>query len=40
LAVGDGGRQRVTVVSAPPLFDVPDQLAVEFDPADVVVLTD
>jgi iron(III) transport system ATP-binding protein len=35
--VGNAG-QRVRVVSAPPLFDVPAQLAVEFDPADVVVL--
>jgi ABC-type Fe3+/spermidine/putrescine transport system ATPase subunit len=29
---------RLKVVSAPPLFDVPDQMAVEFDPQDVVVL--
>jgi iron(III) transport system ATP-binding protein len=40
LAVGEGGRQRVKVVSAPPLFDVPEHLEVEFDPADVVVLQD
>jgi iron(III) transport system ATP-binding protein len=32
------GRQRVKVISAPPLFDVPEQLEVEFDAADVVVL--
>ena len=32
--------QRVKVISAPPLFDVPAELAVEFDPEDVVVLTE
>jgi iron(III) transport system ATP-binding protein len=30
--------QRLRVVSAPPLFDVPEQLEVHFDPRDVVVL--
>jgi iron(III) transport system ATP-binding protein len=30
--------QRLRVISAPPLFDAPGQLAVEFDPEDVVVL--
>jgi iron(III) transport system ATP-binding protein len=39
LAVGGGG-QRVKVVAAPPLFDVPAELAVEFDVEDVVVLAD
>jgi iron(III) transport system ATP-binding protein len=39
LAVG-GGAQRVKVISAPPLFDVPAELAVEFDPEDVVVLSE
>jgi iron(III) transport system ATP-binding protein len=39
IEVGTAG-QRVKVISAPPLFDVPEQLAVEFDAADVVVLTD
>jgi iron(III) transport system ATP-binding protein len=29
---------RVKVISAPPLFDVPGELTVEFDPEDVVVL--
>jgi iron(III) transport system ATP-binding protein len=29
---------RLTVINTPPLFDVPSELAVEFDPADVVVL--
>jgi hypothetical protein len=28
----------VKVISAPPMFDVPGEMAVEFDPADVVVL--
>jgi iron(III) transport system ATP-binding protein len=32
--------QRIRVISAPPLFDVPAQLAVEFDPEDVVVLAE
>ena len=40
LAVGGDGGQRVKVISAPPLFDVPPELAVEFDAADVVVLAD
>ena len=35
----DVNGQRLKVVSAPPLFDVPPQLTVEFDPRDVVVLT-
>jgi iron(III) transport system ATP-binding protein len=30
--------QRVKVISAPPMFDVPPEMAVEFDPEDVVVL--
>ncbi|HEX8915769.1 MAG TPA: ABC transporter ATP-binding protein [Humisphaera sp.] len=30
--------QRVKVIAAPPLFDVPPALTVEFDPEDVVVL--
>ena len=33
------GPQKLKVVSVPPLFDVPDQLQVEFDPRDVLVLT-
>jgi iron(III) transport system ATP-binding protein len=32
--------QRIKVISAPPLFGVPPELAVEFDPADVVVLAE
>jgi iron(III) transport system ATP-binding protein len=32
--------QQVKVISAPPMFDVPQELAVEFDPADVVVLAE
>jgi hypothetical protein len=39
LAVGEGGH-RMKVISAPPLFDVPAELAVEFDPEDVVVLSE
>jgi len=31
--------QRLRVICAPPLFDVPEQMAVEFDPEDVVVLS-
>jgi iron(III) transport system ATP-binding protein len=31
---------KIKVISAPPLFDVPRQLAVEFDPQDVVVLVE
>ena len=34
------GEQRVTVIAAPPLFEVPAEMAVEFDPDDVVVLAD
>jgi iron(III) transport system ATP-binding protein len=32
--------QRVKVISAPPLFDVPPEMAVEFGPEDVVVLAE
>jgi iron(III) transport system ATP-binding protein len=31
-------KQRIQVICAPPLFDVPEQMSVEFDPQDVVVL--
>jgi iron(III) transport system ATP-binding protein len=31
-------QTRVKVISTPPLFDVPSELSVEFDPDDVVVL--
>ncbi len=31
-------QTRVKVISTPPLFDVPEELSVEFDPDDVVVL--
>ena len=34
------GEQRVTVIAAPPLFEVPAEMAVEFDPSDVVVLSE
>ena len=34
------GRQRVKVISAPPLFEPPEELAVEFDAEDVVVLSE
>ena len=34
------GEQRVTVIAAPPLFEVPAEMAVEFDPQDVVVLAE
>jgi iron(III) transport system ATP-binding protein len=30
--------ERLKVIAAPPLFEVPDEIAVEFDPHDVVVL--
>jgi iron(III) transport system ATP-binding protein len=33
------GPQRLKVVSAPPMFDVHSEMAVEFDPQDVVVLS-
>ena len=33
------GPQRLKVVSAPPMFDVHGEMAVEFDPEDVVVLS-
>ncbi|MDB5298236.1 MAG: hypothetical protein JWO31_4219, partial [Phycisphaerales bacterium] len=36
----DVAGQRVRVIAAPPLFDVPPELVVEFDPEDVVVLKD
>jgi iron(III) transport system ATP-binding protein len=36
----DVNGQRVKVISAPPLFDVPAEMAVEFDPEDVVVLAE
>ena len=32
--------QRIMVVSTPPLFDVPDMMAAEFDASDVVVLAE
>jgi ABC-type Fe3+/spermidine/putrescine transport system ATPase subunit len=31
---------QVRVISTPPLFDPPQQMRVEFDPEDVIVLTD
>jgi hypothetical protein len=34
------GEQRITVIAAPPLFEVPAEMAVEFDPQDVVVLAE
>ena len=34
------GRQRIRVIATPPLFDVPSELDVEFDPQDVVVLAE
>jgi iron(III) transport system ATP-binding protein len=34
----DVGGQRLRMVQTPPLFDPPEELAVEFDPEDVVVL--
>jgi iron(III) transport system ATP-binding protein len=34
------GEHRLRVVSAPPLFSVPEQLSVEFDPEDVVILSE
>jgi hypothetical protein len=33
------GEQRLKVIAAPPLFEVPPEMAVEFDPHDVVVLS-
>ena len=36
----DVNGQRVKVISAPPLFEVPGEIAVEFDPEDVVVLAE
>jgi iron(III) transport system ATP-binding protein len=33
------GEQRLKVIAAPPLFEVPSEMAVEFDPHDVVVLS-
>ena len=32
--------QKLKVISAPPLFTAPAELAVEFDPADVVILSE
>ena len=32
--------QMLKVISAPPMFDVPAELTVEFDPEDVVVLVE
>jgi len=32
--------QRMKVISAPPLFEVPGEMAIEFDPGDVVVLAE
>ena len=34
----DVNGQSIAVVNTPPLFDVPAELAVEFDPDDVVIL--
>jgi len=34
----DVGGQRLRMIQTPPLFDPPEELAVEFDPEDVVVL--
>jgi hypothetical protein len=31
---------KVRVVTTPPMFDVPEEVLVEFDPEDVVVLTE
>jgi iron(III) transport system ATP-binding protein len=36
----DVNGQRVKVISAPPMFEVPGEIAVEFDPEDVVVLAE
>jgi iron(III) transport system ATP-binding protein len=36
----DVNGQRVKVISAPPMFEVPSEIAVEFDPEDVVVLAE
>ena len=32
--------QRVRVIAAPPIFNPPQHMKVEFDPEDVVVLSD
>jgi hypothetical protein len=40
LQVGGAGGARVKVVSAPPLFDVPTEMAVEFRPDDAIVLSE
>ena len=32
--------QMLKVISTPPMFDVPPELTVEFDPEDVVVLSE
>jgi iron(III) transport system ATP-binding protein len=34
------GEHRLKVIAAPPLFEVPAEMAVEFDPHDVVVLSE
>ncbi len=34
----DAGGQSIKVIAAPPLFDAPAELTVEFDAEDVVVL--
>jgi hypothetical protein len=36
----DVNGQRLKVICAPPLFNVPAEMAVEFDPDDVVVLSE
>ena len=36
----DVNGQRIKVISAPPMFEVPSEIAVEFDPKDVVVLAE
>jgi hypothetical protein len=34
------GSERLRVIATPPLFEVPAEMAVEFDPHDVVVLSE
>ena len=34
------GEQKIKVVAAPPISNVPAELTVEFDPSDVVVLAE
>jgi iron(III) transport system ATP-binding protein len=36
----DVSGHRLRVIAAPPRFELPEQIAIEFDPADVVVLPD